>query len=178
MAQITVTGYVCNLKRYNNDDGSVLLYFSVSCRTKDPKRWSDNTQRDFWNVDLYVPKSRTKLVDMIQERKLLQVGGVPYKKFITDQNGKEGGRELAGIRGMADLVEVLPSPNTNNQQGNQQPPANQGNSQPQQQSQQPQANQQASQPASQQASQPANQTASQPANQGAYTGGPPMGEGW
>lgn len=96
---ISVVGTVCSgLKRYNNDDGSIKILFTVASRTNDPARWKEQTGKDFWNVDLYIPQSRAKLVEALVEKRLVSIGGIPYKRY--DENK----REFTSIRGIIDMV--------------------------------------------------------------------------
>lgn len=128
MGIICVNGYVCNLKRFNNDDGSIRLYFSISSKTEDPKRWQEKTERDFWNVDLYIPSGRSKLADYILEGKVVSVGGVPYKSYKkegTNAQGQPGKREFMNIRGSVDMLQLLPNSNTTQNNA-----GNNGNGQP------------------------------------------------
>ena len=101
---ITVLGFVCdNVKRYNNDDGSVRLYFAISSKTQDYKRRDDKTARDFWNCDLFVPSKRAKFADYIVAGKCMSVSGIPYKSY-DDQK-----REFTHINAMVDMVQFVPT---------------------------------------------------------------------
>ena len=160
---ISIVGYICNLKRFNNDDGSVRLYFSLSCQTEDPKRWENKQEKDFWNVDLFVPARRSKLVDYLQERRMIAIAGVPYKAYEEQEGG--GKREWAKIRANVDMVTLIPSGNNQNQgQGQQSQNTNQSASGAPSQGDYERPHQ--------------NQTGTQGSANTGHDGRPPAGPGW
>lgn len=82
---ISVTGYVCNMKTFNNEGGSLTLAFSISTRTADYKRRNEESNnRDFFDVNMYVPANRVNITNYLKDKSHIQVSGVPYQEIGND----------------------------------------------------------------------------------------------
>lgn len=84
---MTAIGYIGNIKTYNNQDGSTRVLFSVISKTNDPKRRTDNKEKDFWNCNMYVPQNRGNFLQYITQGKAVMVTGKPY--MSADEKGNK-----------------------------------------------------------------------------------------
>jgi len=125
---IAVTGRVCdNIKRFDNDDGSLKLIFAVASRTQDPKRWDKKTEKDFWNCEVFIPASRSNFADHITPGKIMSVAGIPYKRFSEDK------KEFTNIRVFVDMMQFVgPKEDSSKKESESGPESKKTNNPPQQ----------------------------------------------
>jgi hypothetical protein len=101
---MSVTGHICNLKVGEvRQDGGRIISFTVSCKTKDSKRWNDqNNNRDFWDFSMYLASKRSGLINFLENGKAISVAGTPYQSI-----GNDGKTRYTNINTNPDLISFV-----------------------------------------------------------------------
>jgi single-stranded DNA-binding protein len=112
---IMLEGVVTDIKAHDNENGSKRVHLTLSTRTADWRRKEDKKARDYWNVNLYVPQSRMKLLEYLVPGKIISVAGTPYKtvpepKDPKDTNAKK--IEYVNIEGSLEFLELRGNANS------------------------------------------------------------------